>query len=63
LQRFPVRSRALPPRVAGGIASIPAAAAVWALASPRVFALYLGLGVTGSLLAAHTYSLFKGVMP
>lgn len=48
--------------VAGGIASIPAAAAVWALARPRVFALYLGLGVTGSLLAAYTYSLAKGVM-
>lgn len=48
--------------VAGGIASIPAAAAVWALARPRVFALYLGLGATGSLLAAYTYSLAKGVM-
>lgn len=48
--------------VAGGIASIPAAAAVWALAQPRVFVLYLGLGATGSLLAAYTYSLAKGVM-
>ena len=48
--------------VAGGIASIPAAAAVWALARPRVFILYLGLGATGSLLAAYTYSLAKGVM-
>lgn len=48
--------------VAGGIASLPAAAAVWALARPRVFALYLGLGATGSLLAAYTYSLAKGVM-
>ena len=47
--------------VAGGIASVPAAAAVWALATPRVFALYLGLGVTGSLLAAYAYSLIKGV--
>jgi uncharacterized protein len=44
--------------VAGGIASIPAAAAVWALARPRVFALYLGLGITGSLLAAYAYRLF-----
>jgi uncharacterized protein len=42
--------------VAGGIASIPAAAAVWALARPGVFMLYLGLGVTGSLLAAYAYS-------
>jgi uncharacterized protein len=45
--------------VAGGIASIPAAAAVWALARPRVFALYLGLGTTGALLAAYAYSLFN----
>lgn len=44
--------------VAGGIASIPAAAAVWALARPRVFALYLGLGIAGSLLAAYGYGLF-----
>jgi uncharacterized membrane protein YraQ (UPF0718 family) len=47
--------------VAGGIASVPAAAAVWALAAPRVFVLYLGLGVTGSLLAAYAYSLIMGV--
>jgi uncharacterized protein len=47
--------------VAGGIASIPAAAAVWAMALPRVFVLYLGLGVAGSLLAAYTYSLFHGI--
>ena len=44
-------------------ASVPAAAAVWALAAPRVFALYLGLGVTGSLLAAYAYSLLNGVRP
>ncbi|HUH00335.1 MAG TPA: permease [Gammaproteobacteria bacterium] len=50
--------------VAGGIASIPAAAAVWALARPPVFALYLGLGVAGSLLAAYAYSLLNpGVTP
>jgi uncharacterized protein len=50
--------------VAGGIASVPAAAAVWALARPPVFALYLGLGATGSLLAAYAYSLFTlGVSP
>jgi uncharacterized protein len=45
--------------VSGGIASIPAAAAVCALARPPVFALYLGLGVAGSLLAAYAYSLFN----
>lgn len=45
--------------VAGGIASLPAAAAVWALARPRVFMLYLGLGMAGSLLAAYAYRLFQ----
>jgi uncharacterized protein len=43
--------------LSGGIASIPAAAAVWALARPRVFMLYLELGVACSLLAAWTYAL------
>jgi uncharacterized protein len=45
--------------VAGGVASIPAAAAVWALARPRVFLLYLGLGASGSLLAAYAYALLR----
>jgi uncharacterized protein len=50
--------------VSGGIASVPAAAAVWAPARPRVFMLYLGLGVVGSLLAAWTYAvaLASGVL-
>lgn len=34
--------------VAGGVTSIPAAMAVWALAKPKVFALYLGLSLTGA---------------
>jgi uncharacterized membrane protein YraQ (UPF0718 family) len=42
--------------IAGGITSIPAAIAVWALARPPVFALYAGTAVAGavgfSLLAA-----------
>lgn len=37
--------------IAGGISSIPAAIAVWALVKPRVFAAYLGFAVTGALLA------------
>ncbi|MGM0583095.1 MAG: permease [Pseudomonadota bacterium] len=37
--------------VAGGVSSIPAAIAVWALAKRRVFALYLGFALTGSLAA------------
>ncbi len=37
--------------VAGGVSCIPAAVAVWALAKPRVFALYLGFAFVGSLMA------------
>ncbi|HYD96014.1 MAG TPA: permease [Noviherbaspirillum sp.] len=40
----------------GGVTSIPAATAVWALVKPRVFALYLALAVAGSLAAAYAYS-------
>jgi uncharacterized membrane protein YraQ (UPF0718 family) len=36
---------------AGGVSSIPAAVAVWALAKKRVFALYLGFAFTGSMIA------------
>ncbi len=35
--------------VAGGVTSLPAAIAVWALAKPRVFALYIALSLTGAL--------------
>lgn len=35
--------------IAGGVTSIPAALAVWALVRPRVFALYLGLSMAGAL--------------
>lgn len=41
--------------VAGGISSIPAAVAVWALARPPVFALYLGLAFAGSMLAGLAF--------
>lgn len=34
--------------VAGGVTSVPAAMAVWALVRPKVFALYLGLALVGS---------------
>ncbi|RZI44527.1 permease [Herbaspirillum sp. HC18] len=44
--------------VGGGVTSIPAMTAVWALVKPRVFALYLGLAVAGSLAAAYAYSAF-----
>lgn len=41
--------------ISGGITSIPAATAVWALVKPRVFAFYVGLAVAGSLTAAYAY--------
>ncbi len=37
--------------IAGGVSSIPAAVAVWALVKPRVFAAYLGIATTGAVLA------------
>jgi len=43
--------------IAGGVSSIPAAIAVWALVKPRVFAAYLGFAVTGSILAGVTWQL------
>ena len=41
--------------VAGAVSSIPAMAAVWALVKPRVFALYIGLGVVGAILAGLVF--------
>lgn len=37
--------------IAGGVSSIPAAIAVWALVRPRVFAAYLGFAISGAILA------------
>ncbi len=37
--------------IAGGVSSIPAAVAVWALVKPRVFAAYITLGITGAMAA------------
>jgi uncharacterized protein len=43
--------------VAGGVTSIPAAMAVWALVRPRVFMLYLGLSLVGAFLSGLLFSL------
>ena len=43
--------------VAGGVTSIPAAVAVWALVKPRVFALYIALSLTGAFAAGLAMSL------
>ncbi len=41
--------------IAGGVSSIPAAVAVWALVKPRVFVAYLGFALTGAILAGMTW--------
>ena len=43
--------------VAGAVSSIPAMAAVWSLVTPRVFATYLALGVTGAILSGIVFQL------
>ena len=40
---------------AGGVSSIPAAIAVWALVQPRVFAAYLTLAITGAVIAVEVW--------
>ena len=41
--------------IAGGVSSIPAAVAVWALVKPRVFAAYLGFAVVGAVIAGFAW--------
>ena len=43
---------------AGAVSSVPAAIAVFALVKKQVFALYLSLGLVGSMLGAWIYQLF-----
>ncbi|MEL6522611.1 MAG: permease [Pseudomonadota bacterium] len=43
--------------IAGGVSSIPAAMAVWALVKPRVFAGYLGFALLGAVLAGLTWGM------
>ncbi len=42
--------------IAGGVSSIPAAVAVWALVKPRVFVAYLGLALIGAVGAGLVWS-------
>ena len=44
--------------VAGGVTSIPAAIAVWALVKKPVFALYIALSLTGSFTAGVLFQLW-----
>lgn len=41
--------------IAGGVSSIPAAVAVWALVKPRVFVAYLGLALVGAIVAGMVW--------
>jgi len=45
--------------VAGGVSSVPAMIAVWALAKPRVFALYLLLAAVGALATGFGYLAYR----
>jgi uncharacterized membrane protein YraQ (UPF0718 family) len=44
--------------IAGGVTSIPAAMAVWALARPPVFALYIALSLAGALASGLLFQLW-----
>jgi uncharacterized protein len=46
--------------VAGGVTSIPAAMAVWALARPPVFALCIGLSLSGAFLSGLLFHAWIG---
>jgi uncharacterized membrane protein YraQ (UPF0718 family) len=41
--------------VAGGVTSLPAAIAVWALVKPRVFALYIAISLSGAFFIGLAY--------
>lgn len=45
--------------LAGSVSCIPAAIAVWALVTPRVFGLYIALGITCSFMAGLCWSLIQ----
>ncbi|MCA0872972.1 permease [Seohaeicola saemankumensis] len=47
--------------VAGGVTSLPAAVAVWALVKPRVFGLYIVLSLSGAFAIGLLYQLWQAV--
>ena len=48
--------------VAGGMTSIPAAVAVWALVKPRVFGAYMGFAFIGAMLSGLAWGLWVGTL-
>ena len=47
--------------VAGGVTSLPAAIAVWALVKRPVFALYIGIALTGSFASGLLFQLWASL--
>ncbi|PHQ25769.1 hypothetical protein CLH62_09185 [Marinobacter guineae] len=47
------------PFCSGGVTSLPAALAVWALVKPRVFGLYIALALIGAFLSGITFQLWS----
>ena len=47
--------------LAGSVTSIPAAIAVWTIAKPRLFSLYLIMAASGALLSGLAYSFWLGI--
>lgn len=47
--------------VAGGVTSIPAAMAVWALAKPQVFAVYIALSLSGAFIVGLLFQLWQTI--
>ena len=43
--------------IAGAVSSVPAMAAVWSLVKPQVFAIYLGLGISGAIIAGVVFQM------
>ncbi len=43
--------------IAGAVSSVPAMAAVWSLVKPKVFAVYLGLGISGAIMAGVVFQM------
>jgi len=48
--------------LAGSVTSIPAAIAVWTLAKPRLFALYLAMAASGAFLSGVAYAAVIGML-
>jgi hypothetical protein len=48
--------------VAGGVISIPAAMAVWALAKPQVFAIYIGLSLIGAFASGLLFQFWSSMV-